>query len=490
MQIANPGLPHAILSVSLPQAIGQRLTWAGYNPEFICRIDSASSAGLAPLEPDLEDNEEWVTFLLPRSSATDPNRSAGDLVIDAISAGFQPPEAIRSWYSRGQAMLAEVYPPGEQVDPSVTTGPWYNRNWSELKINFPQFSATLSGGRGGGWWPPKPYIQVTFMPSVSYPRLYPYGFNHAGVVDLIAKSEALGWHVDQGEAFRERSQSVTGDKVTYGWRCSPLMAWYAITRKENQWHDIPPFAYGAARDVGEAYSDEMGSRSPRCPDDRINAWEAAVPNGVYLVTASYSGEECTFENVRGDMGAARSAAIDTSIFSVEVADGRFTLSSSGWGCRFVNWLKLDLISSTLYPEAWLPAPKKEWWQLELHDPAVPVGLVQIRMPHESFTTAASYPFQQGLSSDDCRKMWLYSPAKCYRMFVNGRKPGPHPHLVSYPNFPGFTQPFLEWLFDQHDTNGDGILLYAEFRAAASRAGKDGTYALWNGNSKFAAKPTV
>ena len=174
------------------------------------------------------------------------------------------------------------------------------------------------------------------------------------------------------------------------------------------------------------------------------------------------------------------------MWSVEVADGRFTLSaSSARRCGSINWLKLDLLSSTLYSPVWLPAPQKEWWQLELDDATVDaVGLVEIRLPHEEFTTASSYPNTKRYGTPDCRQWWLYAPAKCYRMFMAGRKLGVHPALATYPDFPGFTRPFLEWLFDMHDTNGDGEWTYAEFKDAQSQQALTGTYGMWERHAPY------
>lgn len=39
-------------------------------------------------------------------------------------------------------------------------------------------------------------------------------------------------------------------------------------------------------------------------------------------------------------------------------------------------------------------------------------------------------------------------------------------MLRYPNFPGFSTPFLEWLFDTHDLNNDGSLTQAEFTSAS------------------------
>ena len=101
------------------------------------------------------------------------------------------------------------------------------------------------------------------------------------------------------------------------------------------------------------------------------------------------------------------------------------------------------------------------------------------MPHQGYSTANSYPHQYNVGAPDCRKWWLYAPAKCYRMLTQAKKPGVHPELALYPDFPGFTVPFLEWLFDRHDTNKDGVLQRDEFQAAQSHEAKTGgPFAFW------------
>jgi hypothetical protein len=120
--VEHPGTENAMLTVSLPEPVkwnDYRLSWEHHNPEFICRVDPAASMALE--EPDLDDDDEWTTFLLPTRAETDPGGSLDDWVIDAIAAGFQPPEAVASFESRDTANLAAVYPPGQQVDPSVTS---------------------------------------------------------------------------------------------------------------------------------------------------------------------------------------------------------------------------------------------------------------------------------------------------------------------------------------------------------------------------------
>jgi hypothetical protein len=122
--------------------------------------------------------------------------------------------------------------------------------------------------------------------------------------------------------------------------------------------------------------------------------------------------------------------------------------------------------------------------MELDEPTADVGLVQVRLPHQKWwsTSSRHYPgFHMSKQEEyvpDCRQSWLYTPAKCHRMFMYAKKKMYHPDLVSYPNFPGFTEPFLEWYFDIHDTDKNGELHYEEFRAAQSQQAIDGTYAMW------------
>ena len=91
--------------------------------------------------------------------------------------------------------------------------------------------------------------------------------------------------------------------------------------------------------MGEYFDAETGASSETCPDGRVNAWEATVPNGVYIVTAALAtthavASGCTIENVRTHLtqqsgGVQSGGVMDTHVYSVEVSDGRFTLSSSG-----------------------------------------------------------------------------------------------------------------------------------------------------------------
>ena len=71
------------------------------------------------------------------------------------------------------------------------------------------------------------------------------------------------------------------------------------------------------------YKTATGAMEERCPDGRVNAWEAVVPNGVYMVTVSAAGggaqfsePGCTFENV---VGRGTGGTKATWTYSVEVS---------------------------------------------------------------------------------------------------------------------------------------------------------------------------
>lgn len=142
--------------------------------------------------------------------------------------------------------------------------------------------------------------------------------------------------------------------------------------------------------MGTYFQESTGAAHARCPDGELNAWEVTVPNGVYTVTAGLQSDYldrhgCTFENVR----AAGTTGF-SYVYSVEVSDGRFTLSAGPpMLCQAVSWLKLDLVSSKTYPKPWLPAPRKAWWQLELDDATADVGVVEVRLPHEGYTLVSA-----------------------------------------------------------------------------------------------------
>ena len=312
-----------------------------------------------------------------------------------------------------------------------------------------------------------------------YPKLHA---SFDAVTKLREDTTHLGWHIDSGAVEADHTQSVTGETVRFGWRCPARMGWFETNWIEKNTGVWPSYTHGAAKDVGTYFQASTGAGHARCPDGRINAWEATVPNGVYTVTAGimsdrFQSHGCTFENV-----LAVGSTGKTVVYSVEVADGKFTLSGGPpMNCNAVAWLKLDLLSSKVYPKPWLPAPPKAWWQLELDgddSATTDVGMVEVRLPHEGFMLASTYPFAQESGVLDCRQWWLYAPAKCYRMFVRSQKPGVHPEMATYPNFPGFSEPFLQWYFDQHDTDGNGELFYEEFRAAQSQQFLTGNFSMW------------
>ena len=167
VKITDPGTDGAVLTISQaePMKVGEwGMTWGQWAPEFMCRIDPKSSAGTLEdaLEADLVDDAEWVTFLMPGMGTNQTDPTAPDTVIDAIQAGFQPPEMVLTLMSTDQNNLNAVYPPGTSVDPSVTNGPWYSREWRNLQTAANSFklpAQSLSGARGG-WWPPKPTLKV------------------------------------------------------------------------------------------------------------------------------------------------------------------------------------------------------------------------------------------------------------------------------------------------------------------------------------------
>ena len=482
----QPGTGGAVLTVRPEIPYSRTLTWT-HSPEFICRVEPGAVAG--PLEPDLEVDPEWITFLVPADMGDTP-------AARSLANGIQPAEAFAAWADRGQRNLAAVYPPGESVDPGLAPQDTYRSpDWFNMSIASAGFvppAQQLGGSEGGAWWPPRPALKVTFMPTTpectngNHGKCTTYWWD---VIDrLKGEASAMGWHVDHGgngsvdTTATEHTNAATGETAVYGWRCSPEIDWYGGGWSEAApWaQNIPAFAHGIVRYPG--WYNVGGSHFAACPDGRPNAFEAVVPNGVYMVTVGSSrnhGQSCLFENVLPpQLGHVRS----TSVFSVEVADGSFTISqpaAGGGTCNHVNWFKLDLVSETLLPQAWLPAPRHEWWQQTVPEHTA-IGLVQIRMPHDEYRTTASYPSAVQAKAQDCRKWWLYGPAKCHRSLVTGYKEGVHPDLGLYPNFPGFSEPFLDWLFDQHDSDGNGVLVYEEFRAAELVLVRNGSapYTLW------------
>ena len=237
--LANSGEANAVLTVSLPEPVrrsteaGYDLTWGNHNPEFICRIDPRTSG---PAEPDLIDDDGWTTFLFPDGTEEGGENEGGDPnfddAINAIAAGFHPPEAMPDLESTDQSNLAAIYPPGAQVNPAVTEGPWHSREadlggWGNLTSQADKFTlppTTLDGARGGGYWPPKPTVKVTFMPipveGEGYWRHYPKQHASFGAVTKLREAAtSLEWYIDSGATEADHTQSVTGETARFGWRC-------------------------------------------------------------------------------------------------------------------------------------------------------------------------------------------------------------------------------------------------------------------------------
>jgi len=178
IRIANPGTNTAVVTISL-RSYGNNKgqTWDTWDPELMCRINPNSDAGnemalKQRLAPDLVDDSAWTTFLVPGLGTGETDPLAGDTVVDAVAAGFQPQGMVAALLSPNQDNLNLVYPPGESVDPSKTTGPWHSREWSNLTATAApgafQLPPAQNGGKatGGGFWPPKPTLKVSFMPKI------------------------------------------------------------------------------------------------------------------------------------------------------------------------------------------------------------------------------------------------------------------------------------------------------------------------------------
>ena len=156
----------------------------------------------------------------------------------------------------------------------------------------------------------------------------------------------------------------------------------------------------------------------------------------------------------------------TDTFSVEVTDGNFTMSAHTF-CASVGWIKLDVLDEKPTPLAWLPAPRHEWMQLELHEPTTPVGLVTIKLPNQAELTTQSFPYAEirhnVAFTGDCRTWWLYGPSRCRKMPMLGRGPGAQPDLATNPVFPGYNSSELATFFATWDVNGDGEIMLTEMQ---------------------------
>ena len=238
------------------------------------------------------------------------------------------------------------------------------------------------------------------------------------------------------------------ETINYGWSCTPPMNWFGHGHGNVEGYNMDPWGMGVTQLVGQYYDKATRTSHATCPDGKLNEFELDVENGMYALTVglgdynaqpSFAG--CVFENIRtigkdvgsmapsilGDMGGHKRNTLTTTI---EITDGRFTMGSSpdAGVCGNVVFVKLDLITKKAYPTPWLPAPKHEWWQMELKadaDGTQPtVGLVSITVPHSAGTTTASFPHPEYYYAQDCRNSWLYKPAKCFKEMQIGLKVGP------------------------------------------------------------------
>ena len=310
---------------------------------------------------------------------------------------------------------------------------------------------------------------------------------------MVLESEIIadGWLIDHGDLFGEKV-GTSGVVEHYGWRCTPGMS-YPSEASADSVELIDHFFIGHTVHIGE-YVDPQGVRHSTCPDGSPNVWEMVVADGLYTVTVGHSLNHaqpafasCTFENVARH-ALPKGVTAHTMVFTAEVSDGRFTIGSAlqnafgsigiNWEygpCTNVNWIKLDLVSSQLQPSPFLPIPQHEWWQMDRDFPEDGVGLVSIALPHTNPVTHAMYNgpsnHQRRMPIDrpDCRRWWLYGPARCHQSAVEGAKIGSHPDLAQYPDWPGFTEAYLAAFFDDHDTDGNGILEKEEFKAASQHS---------------------
>ena len=250
-------------------------------------------------------------------------------------------------------------------------------------------------------------LTVDFHPNSTYAR--------GGAVVVLENDRILR---DHGYQFGTRDRSSR----QYGWSCSldqngrggdaacpgGYFGIVSATRTEND-------------TIDNTYTSQF-SRCP-CPDGRRPVWEMAVPNGVYNITTwhnmgeqitSFRAHKCTMEHVqqtqRSGFFDAREARNFTS--TVEVADGRFTLSSehvSQSSCQYMNRIRVQSVSRALLNPVWFPGSESTgaWWQRRL-PAAEPIGLVSIAHPSPPRGTY------------DCGYWWMFKGNKCNLGQVAGR----------------------------------------------------------------------
>ena len=483
-EFASPRTPSANVTVSLPSptwehvpdAYGRtnRWTW-NQDIELICKVDPAAQPN--PLEPELTADATWDTFLTPAA-----NHNTARL--QAFTEGFATPEEVSAAGSDTRANYASVFPPGAAIDPTITGG-WVPHNLGDVRA--PDFeSLTPAPTSEEYYWPPRPMLKVAFMPRsqcrVEEDVVVGYSCStQEGVEAIRTSAQASGWLVNRGELY-----GAQADGSSHGWRCEPVMSWFGHGASQAAGFSMSAFAFGNVRNVGNHYDSEVRNTYTACPDGEPNTYEVAVDNGVYTVTVGHDNSMaqpafmgCTFENVRTMSKAGPfprrlnqdqgSVVQGTQVFTVEVLDGRFTLSNvAGGSCSNVNWIKLDRLTPRPLPKPWLPAPTHEWWQMRLEQADAAVGLVEIILPYTTGSTFASFPGAAEPHHPDCRTWWIWGPAKCYRHRMLGMKRGTHPELAQYPDFPGYTRAFLENFFDEHDANADGNLTLAEYKARSAQ----------------------